>query len=285
MGEFCCWFFLPQKKKLRVNERFSSDSTLFFLRRCFTWEHTALLQNSSSSTHSTSLLTLPVFLLDRCTPTHTHMHTVHRTSSAELNLPQLPYRSTGTRISFSLILDATFKCASVFFCLFDICFSCFLFGFLQSHKLLFLNGGTVEWENWGTVMEANEWKCGGDVWFKSRWSLHACMMLSWVMRWITQFSFSLLDLLLLHGHWWFPICIISHLPDFSYKSLNHSFLSLCCPLMSPFSQFEQLRTRLMPITWRGGRKETASCIARKAPRPLCIFLWDLQTKMLSLYSW
>lgn len=228
---------------------------------------------------NTSLLTLPVFLLDRCTPTHTHMHTVHRTSSAELNLPQLPYRSTGTRISFSLILDATFKCASVFFCLFDICFSCFLFGFLQSHKLLFLNGGTVEWENWGTVMEANEWKCGG------KWSLHACMMLSWGMRWITQFSFSLLDLLLLHGHWWFPICIISHLPDFSYKSLNHSFLSLWCPLMSPFSQFEQLRTRLMPITWRGGRKETASCIARKAPRPLCIFLRDLQTKMLSLYSW
>lgn len=228
---------------------------------------------------NTSLLTLPVFLLDRCTHTHTHMHTVPRTSSAELNLPQLPYRSTGTRISFSLILDATFKCASVFFCLFDIRFSCFLFGFLQSHKLLFLNGGTVEWENWGTVMEANEWKCGG------KWSLHACMMLSWGMRWITQFSFSLLDLLLLHGHWWFPICIISHLPDFSYKSLNHSFLSLWCPLMSPFSQFEQLRTRLMPITWRGGRKETASCIARKAPRPLCIFLWDLQTKMLSLYSW
>lgn len=87
---------------------------------------------------NTSLLTLPVFLLDRCTPTHTHMHTVPRTTSAELNLPQLPYRSTGTRISFSLILDATFKCASVFFCLFDICFSCFLFLFFaESQALIF----------------------------------------------------------------------------------------------------------------------------------------------------
>lgn len=179
LGSFCCCFFHLRRRSVLMKgfhltapyffwDAVSPESTQLHFRIHIRNPYTLACMN-------TSLLTLPVFLSDRCTPTHTHMHTVPRTSSAELNLPQLPYRSTGTRISFSLILDATFKCASVFFCLFDICFSCFLFGFLQSHKLSSLNGGTKEWENWGTVMEANEWKCGGDVWFKSRWSLHACM--------------------------------------------------------------------------------------------------------------